>query len=101
MTEAKRVTAQFPLGKVLMTPGAEAAMEAAGGVGRIAWGLLARHVKGDWGEVGPEDWRSNDTSVADGTRVLSAYTLPGTDVKVWVITEADRSVTTILLPEEY
>ena len=62
--------------------------------------FLVRHMNGDWGEVCPEDWAENDLSVREGFRILSAYTLK-TDVKIWIITEADRSVTTILLPEEY
>jgi hypothetical protein len=62
--------------------------------------FLIRHMNGDWGEVCPEDWAENDLSVREGYRLLSAYTLK-TDVKIWIITEADRSVTTILLPEEY
>lgn len=61
---------------------------------------LARHAAGDWGEVGPEDWAANDLSVEDGRRILSAYR-DALGVKFWVITEADRSVTTILLPEDY
>jgi hypothetical protein len=63
--------------------------------------LLSRHVCGDWGEVCAEDARENDFSVDHGFRILSAYTLSTTGVKVWVITEADRSATTILLPDEY
>jgi len=58
---------------------------------------LARHVRGDWGEVGDEDWRENDFSVANGLRILSAYTIGAGD-KLWIITEADRSATTLLLP---
>jgi hypothetical protein len=62
--------------------------------------FLDRHVTGDWGEVGAEDGRLNDEALEDGSRVLSAYhTLKG--VKLWIITEADRSVTTILRPDEY
>jgi hypothetical protein len=62
--------------------------------------LVARHVTGDWGELGEEDKRENELSVEAGYRILSAYILRS-GVKVWVITEADRSVTTILLPSEY
>lgn len=58
---------------------------------------MARHVRGDWGEVGDEDWRENDFSVANGLRILSAYTIGAGD-KLWIITEADRSATTLLLP---
>lgn len=60
---------------------------------------LRRHVQGDWGEVGEEDARENDLSVREGFRILSAYQHNGR--KFWLLTEADRSVTTILLPEEY
>jgi hypothetical protein len=55
---------------------------------------------GDWGEVSEADWRANNAAIKDGERILSAYTLK-TAVRIWVITEADRSVTTILLPAEY
>lgn len=62
--------------------------------------LLSRHVTGDWGDLGEEDQQENELSVKEGFRVLSAYELP-TGGKVWIITEADRSSTTILLPSEY
>ena len=62
-------------------------------------GLIKRHVTGDWGELGAEDAKLNDLAVNDGTRIFSAYQMRGE--KVWVITEADRSATTVLLPSEY
>ena len=62
--------------------------------------LLLRHVIGDWGDLDDEDKKENELSVKDGFRILSAYKLE-TGVKVWVITEADRSTTTFLLPSEY
>ncbi len=89
--------ARFSLGQTVSTPGALAALEAAG---QEPGQLLRRHQSGDWGDVPPEDAAENDLSVAQGFRVLSAYTLE-TQVKVWIITEADRSATTILLPSEY
>lgn len=61
---------------------------------------LGRHVRGDWGEVGIEDNDENNLSVREGFRVLSAYR-SSKGVRFWVITEADRSATTVLLPEEY
>lgn len=61
--------------------------------------LLLRHAAGDWGDVCPEDWQLNDQAVEHGDRVLSSYIVGGT--KLWIITEWDRSVTTILLPGEY
>lgn len=61
---------------------------------------LARHAAGDWGDLCGEDRAANDRAVAVGARILSAYHTPE-GVKLWIITEADRSATTILLPEEY
>ena len=61
---------------------------------------VRRHVHGDWGIVDEEDKMSNNQAVDQGTRILSAYRLPTRD-KLWIITEADRSATTLLLPEEY
>ena len=62
--------------------------------------LLSRHVNGDWGELDETDKKENELSVKEGFRILSAYTLNNC-VRVWIITEADRSSTTILLPSEY
>ncbi len=61
---------------------------------------LRRHLSGDWGQLSTEDWQSNDNAVLDGTRLISAY-MASNGVKFWIITEADRSSTTALLPEEY
>jgi hypothetical protein len=61
---------------------------------------LARHANGDWGEVDEHDRRANEHALEHGLRVLSAYTLR-TGERIWIITEADRSTTTILLPAEY
>lgn len=62
--------------------------------------LLSRHFTGDWGQLDAHDTAANNRAVKDGTRILSAYPCRG-DQTLWIITEADRSVTTILLPEEY
>lgn len=61
---------------------------------------LMRHLSGDWGCVCSEDWRANEIALIEGSRLLSAYKGVGLP-KIWVITEADRSATTILFPEEY
>ncbi len=61
---------------------------------------LRRHVKGDWGEVCREDWDLNERALEEGTRLFSVYR-SAEGVKFWVITEWDRSVTTVLLPEDY
>lgn len=85
------------LGLVVQTPGAAAALAA----NRVNPGiLLARYVQGDWGDVSPGDRLANDTACLNGSRVLAAYVLPD-GTKLWIITEWDRSVTTLLLPEEY
>lgn len=86
----------FDLGRVVITAGADAHVKFS-----QALGLLSRHVSGDWGEVDDdEDKAANIGAVTFGDRILSVYTaVDGT--KVWIITEADRSTTTILLPDEY
>ncbi len=86
------------LGRVLATPGALRALSDAG---EDPMRLLARHATGDWGELDAQDRRENRRSLKHGWRVLSSYPVGESGQKVWVITEADRSVTTILLPEEY
>lgn len=80
-----------------MTPGAEEAFHR---TGESVMSYLIRHCRGDWGDVGVEDAAANDRAAAAGGRLLSAYTLAD-GMKIWIITEADRSATTILLPEEY
>jgi hypothetical protein len=85
------------LGRVVATPGALAVLEEAR---ESALGYLMRHASGDWGEIPPEDWEENEFSIERELRVLSAYTLRN-GTRIWIITEADRSITTLLLPEEY
>jgi hypothetical protein len=87
---------KVPMGRVVATPGALAVLEDAG---QDAGELLARHNSGDWGEVPREDARENDLSVRRGYRILSSYRVGQS--KVWIITEADRSSTCLLLPEDY
>ena len=87
----------FDLGQMVATPGALRALEEAE---QHPIEFLARHVTGDWGDLCDEDKAENELSVDQGFRILSSYELQTGD-KVWVITEADRSATTILLPEEY
>ena len=89
---------RFPIGRPVITPAAQAALDAASIEGVL---LLARHIHGDWGDLGKEDLATNELALLTGKRVLSNYSLPDGRSKVWIITEADRSVTTILLPEEY
>lgn len=88
---------RFILGRVVATPGALEALERAGA---SAGDYLVRHLEGDWGEVDEHDWQANEAALVYGTRLLSAYTLEG-GAKLWIISESDRSVTTLLLAEEY
>lgn len=88
---------KFSLGQTVATPGAIEALQLAG---QSPAEFLDRHITGDWGEVDCEDRQANEDALVQGERVLSAYkTRLGT--KLWVITEADRSSTCVLLPEEY
>ena len=88
---------RFPLGRVVATPGALRALEKAE---QLPAAFLDRHVNGDWGEVSDADKQANEESIEQGTRILSAYTTSAGDT-IWILTEADRSATTMLLPEEY
>lgn len=87
----------FPLGRTVATPGALALLDHAG---VNASPLLVRHQNGDFGDIDEADRVANANAVRNHTRILSAYVL-GRGIRIWIITEADRSVTTLLLPEEY
>lgn len=95
--EIKRgpVRSRFALGRILATPGALEILT----LDQVRT-CLVRHVSGDWGDLSEQDKAENELSVAQNFRILSAYNLPDGE-KIWVITEADRSATTLLLPEEY
>jgi hypothetical protein len=89
------VTSKFPLGRLVATPNA---------INSLTHGdtlnALNRHRSGDWGDVCEEDRQANKRALIEGTRLLSVYhSIKG--VKFWIITEADRSATTVLLPEDY
>jgi len=97
MRNATHRRRRFRIGRLLATPGAMRAIDEAG---QDAAFFLARHAKGDWGEVCEEDKGLNEDALEHDARLLSCYrTLR--NVRLWIITEADRSATTILLPEEY
>jgi hypothetical protein len=87
----------FKLGRVVATPGA---IEALSHAGQTPWEFLARHARGDWGDVSEGDRQANDEAIKDSSRLLSAYQTK-TGTRLWVITEADRSSTCLLLPDEY
>lgn len=84
-----------PLGQLTATPAALAALTQPEIVAAIR-----RHASGDWGDVDAHDWAANNDALVYGTRLLSAYT-SSKGIAFWVITEADRSVTTVLLPDDY
>ncbi|GJH07719.1 hypothetical protein CBA19CS11_02795 [Caballeronia novacaledonica] len=88
---------RFRMSQPLVTPAARSVLEQAG-ISPTA--LLGRHLRGDWGELNITDIASNELALLIHRRLLSSQVIPGRG-RVWIITEADRSVTTILLPEDY
>jgi hypothetical protein len=88
---------KFQLGKLVATRGADEALKANK---QLPTEFIVRHVSGDWGDLEPEDKVENELSLLKGFRILSAYHLKD-GTKIYVITEADRSMTTVLLPSEY
>lgn len=94
-TQSNATLPKFPLGQVVQTQGVAHEIHPI-----TVAACLGRHIRGDWGNVSPEDAKENNLSLKNGFRLLSSYKdLNGT--KFWIITEADRSVTTVLLPSEY
>jgi hypothetical protein len=86
---------KFPFGQIVATPNALCRIHA-----DEIQHALARHLQGDWGTLDPEDWNSNERALKDGGRLFSEYH-SSQQIKFWIITEADRSATTVLLPEDY
>lgn len=97
MKKQETKSALFRLGDIYITPGAQAALTAHFITPAT---LLDRHVTGDWSTLSPDDIKANRDAVAGGARVFSSYHIAPT-VRIWVITEADRASSTILLPDEY
>ena len=87
----------FPPGRLVATPGAMAVLEQNN---KSPLEFLSRHLGGDWGDLCQEDKTENELSLKYGFRLMSSYPVTGNE-KLWIITEADRSRTTLLLPEEY
>jgi hypothetical protein len=87
----------FPAGQIVATPGALALLEQAN---QSPLELLSRHLRGDWGDLCQDDKTENELSLKYGFRLMSSYPVTDTE-RLWIITEADRSVTTLLLPAEY
>jgi hypothetical protein len=86
---------KFPLGQLVATPGALDVITF-----EQVHDLIERHRTGDWGDVSEQDWLANDRALAEGRRIFSSFKM-SKYVRIWVITEANRSATTILLPCEY
>ena len=86
---------KFPAGEIVITRGARSKLSALDAIAG-----LVRHLTGDWGDLGKSDWKQNEAALEHGFRLFSRYVTPGGKT-FWIITEYDRSVTTILLPEEY
>ena len=93
-----RTVNRFFLGQIVVTPGIMDALGGAG-LGTLA-PFIRKHSSCDWGEVDAHDALANNAAVQDGGRLHSAWTL-ASGVRIWIITEADRSATTLLLPDEY
>ena len=91
----KFVTSKFPLGRIVATANALSQLSS----DDVSNGLT-RHRDGDWGDVCTEDHEANELALKDGSRLFSVYH-SATGLKFWIITEADRSSTTVLLPEDY
>jgi hypothetical protein len=88
---------QFRIGEFAYTPGAEKALEASG---QLPTDFLERHLVGDWGDVSTEEWSRNNKHLETGGRLHSVYKTLCGEV-LWMITEADRSKTTLTLPDEF
>src|SRR3954464_6644042 len=88
---------KFRLGRLVATPGA---LELIQGEGREPMEFVERHVRGDWGQLSEHDRLANEAALVNGSRILSSYIVVGNE-RVWCLTEADRSVTTLLRPEDY
>ena len=85
----------FALGQLLITPAARDALTP-----EEVSTSLRRHSQGDWGDVCPYDWQANDEALGEGARLLSVFHSAG-NVKFWIISEADRAATTVLMPDDY
>jgi hypothetical protein len=103
MDTRQRPEPKFELGRVVATPAALRAIEAAHEVSAT---FLYRHERGDWGELDEDDKRCNARALINGGRIFSVYNLPITDERLWIITEAEgddgkRASTCVLLPDDY
>lgn len=94
------ISGEFQTGQIVCTCGVNRCMQEDSAFRMFIHESLLRHALGDWGDVDEQDKQANERALVEGTRLLSAYTAKGLP-KIWIITEADRSATTILFPAEY
>jgi hypothetical protein len=94
----EKTMAKFPLGQIMMTRAINDRVADDTAFAKLVWNSLLRHANGDWGDLDKADVQANNEAVLNGERLLSAY---GSSEKIWIITEWDRSVTTILFPGDY
>ena len=95
LAQLDEVQPKFVFGRIVATPNALAAIP-----NYELLKALARHLRGDWGKLDPSDWNANERALQKGGRLFSEF-YSEKEVKFWIITEADRSATTVLLPEDY
>ncbi len=95
MFDLGKVPPKFPLGQIVATPNALSSVS-----GQEITAALQRHIRGDWGELDTEDMESNERALEKGGRLFSRY-ITNKKLPFWIITEWDRAVTTVLLPEDY
>ncbi len=92
---------KFELGRTVVTRGIDERMNESCDFEKFVTMCLGKYAKCDWGDTCYEDKKSNENAVINGERILAVYIYPETGEKIWIITEWDRSVTTILFPDEY
>ena len=102
----KKMAKEFNVGKVVVTTAVDELMQSNYEFQRFVTLSLGKHVRGNWGNMSPDDRKKNDEALENGERIMSVYYRPGMKKedpqgKIWIITEADRSSTTILFPEDY
>ncbi|POP88819.1 SAM-dependent methyltransferase, partial [Pseudomonas amygdali pv. morsprunorum] len=98
-TEARSQDALFELGRVVLTHSVQSLLE---NNSLDVMQYLRRHATGDWGEISNDDWDSNQQALSAEGRLFSGYDIDaGDETRLWIITEVDRSVTTIMLPSDY
>ena len=96
MVKSNTVNSKFELGRMVITANANKELD----IPSVLQILLARYMQGDWGNLCESDKQLNDSALKYGDRIFASYT-DANDRKFWIITEADRSATTVLLPEDY